>query len=256
MHRSNLKFCLAVSLVVGAAGLLFRVHDNSYANDRDKHTGFAVIELFTSEGCSSCPPADRLLSEIAEQARQNGEPIFALSFHVDYWNYIGWTDPYSDATYSERQRAYGQAFNSQRIYTPQMVVNGETEFVGSNRARAQAAIERALKQSQDVSIMLARESVTESKVTVRYEVSELPQGYKVNLALVERDLVQNVKRGENRGRTLEHDNVVRAFQTASEARGLAKFELPAGANPDNCAVIAYVQHEHTMKIIAAEQVSH
>src|SRR5271167_1475342 len=104
----------------------------------------AVVELFTSEGCSSCPPADAALAEMAANARKSGAPVFALAFHVDYWNYLGWTDRFSDAAYTRRQSDYARAFNTDQVYTPQMIVNGVDQFVGSDRDAAKRAIDAAL----------------------------------------------------------------------------------------------------------------
>src|SRR5258708_28691391 len=92
-----------------------------------------VIELFTSQGCSSCPAADKNLAEIIEKAEVNGQQVIGLSFHVDYWNYIGWKDPYSKAEFTERQRKYSAHMNSESVYTPQMIVNSEKEFIGSDK---------------------------------------------------------------------------------------------------------------------------
>jgi hypothetical protein len=99
--------------------------------------GAVLIELFTSEGCSSCPPADRLLEKLAAE---NNDKVYVLSFHVDYWNYIGWKDPFSQARFSQRQRNYARQFSLESIYTPQMVVNGVAEFVGSDEQKLRAAI--------------------------------------------------------------------------------------------------------------------
>ena len=93
---------------------------------------FVVVELFTSEGCSSCPPADELLSEIVDGRYENTD-VIGLSFHVDYWDYIGWKDPYASRDFTNRQRIYAEKLRSHQLYTPQMVVNGKHEFVGSNR---------------------------------------------------------------------------------------------------------------------------
>ena len=111
--------------------LLAMLTTQGNAAEKPDAAGVAVIELFTSQGCSSCPPADRLLSRLASDPRYAGK-VIPLSFHVDYWNYIGWTDPFSSADFSQRQRAYAQrAFRSHRVYTPQVVVNGRDECVGS-----------------------------------------------------------------------------------------------------------------------------
>jgi hypothetical protein len=101
--------------------------------------GFAVVELFTSEGCSSCPPADQVLADVS-----HGAGVYALEYHVDYWNSLGCRDPYSAAAYSDRQRAYADALGEDQVYTPQMIVNGTNAFVGSNRQRAEAAIAAGL----------------------------------------------------------------------------------------------------------------
>lgn len=215
---------------------------------------FAVVELFTSEGCSSCPPADTLLAEIAGQKN-----VYALAFHVDYWNYLGWTDPFSDAKFSDRQRAYAGKFRIRSIYTPQMIINGTEEFVGSDRQRAKRAIDAALKKPASVEVKLRAvaaianrgegndpRSPSAATTTIEYEVTGVSPGSVLNLALVERGLVTNVKRGENAGKTLRHENVVRMFVTKPAGKG--EVELPA---KPNTSVIAYVQDAKTMEVLGA-----
>ncbi|MDB5035777.1 MAG: hypothetical protein JWQ98_3018 [Chlorobi bacterium] len=212
----------------------------------------AVVELFTSEGCSSCPPADRLLSAITDEARQDGRRIFPLSFHVDYWNKLGWRDPFSDAAYSSRQNDYVRALGIDGAYTPQMIVNGRAEFIGSDATTARARIADALAMPVEAEIRLNATLDTAAKtVTVRYEVTGARPGEALNLALTERDLNVEVARGENGGRKLHHDNVVRAFATiriGEDGHGTAM--LPAGAleQPGKSAVVAYVQNPETMRI--------
>jgi hypothetical protein len=113
---------------------------------RASAAGVAVVELFTSEGCSSCPPADDILVDIAREARQSKRAIYPLAFHVDYWDQLGWKDPFGSAAYSRRQDDYVAAFGGEGPYTPQMVVNGRVGFVGSRREQAQREIARALEQ--------------------------------------------------------------------------------------------------------------
>jgi hypothetical protein len=108
-----------------------------------------IVELFTSQGCSSCPPADRLLKKLAAEGG-----VFPLSFHVDYWNYIGWTDPFSSAEWSERQRRYARAFGTSRVYTPQVVVAGTAECVGSNERRVRAEIADAAPADGRLEVVL------------------------------------------------------------------------------------------------------
>lgn len=200
----------------------------------------AVVELFTSEGCSSCPPADRLLKSLVERARAEGRPIYALSFHVDYWNRLGWEDPYSDAKYSQRQRRYAQTLNVD-TYTPQIVVNGQQAMVGSRSGQVRNALESALAESASVDVRL---QITETdELSVDYRLSESPPDKAtLRLAVVERGLSQDVTRGENAGRTLQHANVVRSFETISARRqGTVQLTVPDAVDRSQASVIAYVQ---------------
>lgn len=209
----------------------------------------AVVELFTSEGCSSCPPADRLLLDFAE--REDGR-LFPLAFHVDYWNRLGWTDPFSAEAYSERQRAYARAVGSGRVYTPQMIVNGRTEFVGSRRTQAEQALQRALERPASAAIDLTG-SLEGRTVEVAYAVMGAPEGTVLNLALVQQRAEQDVPRGENAGRTLRHANVVRAFATVPGGTGTQRLDLPRGLRAENVVVIGYAQLP-TMEVIGASRV--
>jgi hypothetical protein len=218
----------------------------------------AVVELFTSEGCSSCPPADVLLAEIIQEARKQNRPVFGLAFHVDYWNRLGWTDPFSDAAFSRRQHEYAKAFKSDQVYTPQMIVNGSAELVGSDRARARAGIDAALKRPAKASVKLHPEKAADRDVLpFAYEVTGAPRGAVLNVALVERGLVTKVNRGENAGRTLRHENVVRRFQTRSldnSAKGTVEFKPPADLVRQNASVIAYVQEANLRTVLGAAAV--
>ena len=211
----------------------------------------AVIELFTSEGCSSCPPADRLLLDLA--ARDDAR-LFPLAFHVDYWNRLGWTDPFSDAAYSERQRAYARAVGSGRVYTPQMIVNGEDEFVGSRRVTAERAIQRALDVPALATVDL-QATVDGSSVRIDYAVMDAPSAAVLHLALVQTQAEQTVPRGENAGRTLRHANVVRVFETVPAESGSQVLALPDDLDAENAAVVAYVQTSGMKQIVGAARAS-
>ena len=207
----------------------------------------AVVELFTSEGCSSCPPADRLLRDLA--ARDDAR-LFPLAFHVDYWNRLGWRDPFSDEAYSRRQRAYARAVGAGRVYTPQMIVNGQREFVASRRTEAERAIQHALDTPATATVDLSA-SVTGRAVAVDYAVSDAPEAVVLHLALVQREAEQAVPRGENAGRTLRHANVVRAFETVPAATGRQVLTLPDGLDPGGATVVGYAQDPATMEVVGA-----
>lgn len=210
----------------------------------------AVVELFTSEGCSSCPPADGVLARIVEQSRRENRRVYALSFHVDYWNDLGWPDPFSAPAYTQRQNDYARTLGTApRIYTPQMIVNGRSEFVGSDSARADRAIAEALSapSSVEVALRVEREGNT---VRVRYQ-SNAPAGARVNVALIERDAERRPTRGENAGRALRHVHVVRALRVAHEASGELRIEAPAGLSAAASEVIVWVQEGATGAVLGA-----
>jgi hypothetical protein len=232
-----------------------------------KPGGPVILELFTSQGCSSCPPADRLLSKLEQNPRLAGK-VIPLSFHVDYWNYIGWTDPFSSPRWSERQRAYGRAFRSNRIYTPQLVVNGQSECVGSNEAEVMRRIDRALatEPAGRVTLSVAPAGADgQLRLQVGAEVARVVAGAgeSANLdlwvAIYETGLSTPVGSGENASRTLQNDYVVRRLEKA--------FTLPAAAGSRrsktvtlgldkrwkrrNLGVAAFLQDPATMAIQGA-----
>ena len=222
---------------------------------KEAEAPFALVELFTSEGCSSCPPADALLGEILQDARKQGRRVFGLAFHVDYWNRLGWTDPYSTAALSRRQQSYAQAFQNDQVYTPQMIVNGTEEFVGSDRRRARAAIEAALKRPGRAQVKLQQdEPSAHGSLALSYVVAGAARGAVLNVAVVERNVMSTVKRGENGGRTLHHENVVRAFQTVrldNSGKGAVRLALPADLVYSKASVIGYVQEADTGAVLGA-----
>jgi len=177
-----------------------------------------LIELFTSEGCSDCPPADRLLEQLDSHA-------VVLSEHVDYWDHDGWKDPFSSARFTERQRFYAARFQVESVYTPQMVIDGEAQFVGSDARRAQAEIEKARKRPK-ASVRL---SSTDSGV--RVEVAGAPSGVGVFLAMAEESATSQVLRGENSGRRLHHVAVARSIRKIGKVEHGGTFDktidLPA-----------------------------
>jgi hypothetical protein len=263
--KRNIFRSIPINAVV-FAGLMVGIVVAARNNGKDKPiarfsepvaaASFAIVELFTSEGCSSCPPAERLLNELVDQARKENTRVFPLAFHVDYWNRLGWSDRFSKKDYSTRQRRYADAFGANRIYTPQMAVNGGAEFVGSDRRRARAAIEEALAESDAIPLDL-RLRETKGGVEASYEIrAKNLRRYRLNLAIVERGLVTQVHAGENNGRTLQHENVVRAFRTVrprSDGRGSCDITLDKTVNRKKASAIAYLQRESDWKIVGAAQ---
>jgi len=215
---------------------------------------FTVVELFTSQGCHSCPPADRLLSSLVTEAADNGKTIYPLSFHVDYWNYLGWKDPYSESEFSDRQRRYARRLNSS-VYTPQMVFNGESEAVGSRPDKVQRHLKNSLKKMNNSGIQIQATSEG-NKIDVAYSVNDAPKNTVLNIALVERNISDQIKRGENRGKELHHDNVVRVFKTqkATQAEREVSIKVPTDVDLSQSSIIAFLQNEKTLEISGAKQI--
>jgi hypothetical protein len=164
-----------------------------------------VIELFTSQGCSSCPPADKLLDKLARDGALGGRPLAPLAFHVDYWDDLGWPDPFASPAWSERQRQYATALGDDRVYTPELVVGGRTGLVGSNAARAAQAIASAPRQRA----LAAKATWTTDALTI--EVTA-PAGADVFVAIWQDGTKTAVPRGENAGTTLRGDRIVRRLE--------------------------------------------
>ena len=209
---------------------------------------FAVLELFTSEGCSSCPPADNLLPQLTKLDSN----IIPLSFHVDYWNRLGWEDPFSKSEFSERQREYARQFNLENIYTPQLVVNGEYEFIGSDKSYSESIITKALKQKATVRLTIMNVTQNSGKLNFSVHAEGDFKNADLMAALVQKQVIMKVKAGENRGATLSHTNVVREFsmQTASTE---TQFELtiPGNILSGGWQIVVYARGKKDLKITGA-----
>ncbi|MEP7110830.1 MAG: DUF1223 domain-containing protein [Ferruginibacter sp.] len=211
--------------------------------------GFAVVELFTSEGCSSCPPADKA---IAELLARNTDNIYVLSYHVDYWNRLGWKDVFSKPEFSARQQQYAPHFSSEGVYTPQVIVNGATQFVGSDEGKLNDAISNNLKRdmSSDLSIRISQNN---NAVSVSFDINE-QDVVLLNIAIVQLQAATNVKRGENSGRMLHHVNIVREFKTINaKGRGDITIEIPKELSGIPLELIAFTQGKNSFKILGADK---
>lgn len=216
--------------------------------------GFALLELYTSEGCSSCPPADDIANEIAEKAEENQERIFVLAFHVDYWNRLGWKDRFSSPKYSQRQYWYANQLNSRSVYTPQIIVNGTDAFVGSRRAQAETAVQAAIKKTTNSKIKLELETTSEDVKTFRYAITGDKTGLRLHYALIEKHQKSKVTAGENRGRNLYHYSVVKEFHSLSSPQVLGKASIDKlPTNQEQFSIIAFLQDPNDSRIVAADK---
>ena len=220
---------------------------NFKANDEQ---GFVIMELFTSQGCSSCPPADEILGRYA---LKNNEHIFPLAFHVDYWNRLGWVDSLSKNIYSQRQRDYAEKLNLESVYTPQIIINGQKQMVGSEEKEIASTTNKYLNEKAPIQISITGISLIKNKVSVNYQLSDLPLNMHINAALVQKKVVTQIKAGENRGVKLDNYNVVRDFKTTELLNVTGNFvlDLPYGNYANNYKVILFVQDKKTGSIQAA-----
>lgn len=241
----------ALTLVVAVAGMSAVTVS---AQPISAGTGFAVVELFTSEGCSSCPPADEALSRLSAQAAASNLPVYALEWHVDYWDYLGWKDPFGSRLASQRQYDYARALPSS-VYTPQVVMNGalvpswagdlaelqrDAELLAATPARAALHLQ-----------VLPTAAPGALSVTARAEGA--PRGAQVLIVLVEDDLGARPTAGENAGRDLHHSGVVRSAALVPGSGGQVSLTIPRGTDLAHAAVIGLVQDSRTMKIFAADR---
>lgn len=219
-----------------------------------------LIELFTSEGCSSCPPADRLLVDLDRSQPVSGADLIVLSEHVDYWNSLGWRDPWSSSFFSDRQSAYSDHFGLRSVYTPQMIVNGEAETSGNDWPQAKQACQKAASE-QKIPIRISAVSVEGSNtLRAHLETDALPDSVrKADLyVVVALDHTESqVKAGENNGRKLTHVAVVESLTkvgSLSKDKTFAKdveVKLNAKADPSNLRLIAFVQEPGPGKVLGA-----
>jgi hypothetical protein len=214
-----------------------------------------VVELFTSEGCSSCPPADELLRRLAVEQPVAGVEIIPLALHVDYWNWIGWRDRFSSAAFSSRQRAYARIFRQSSVYTPEMVVEGTAAFVGSDEARAISAIRKAAEAGAHRLTLSASASGGDLDLDVA-GLPSTPSGAALLVAVTENGLATRVGRGENAGRELRHSAVVRRFEAypaKPDGAGRQSVRLPLDPswNRKTMRVAAFLQDPGTGEISAA-----
>lgn len=217
-----------------------------------------LVELFTSEGCSSCPPADRNLAFLERQQPVTKANIITLAFHVDYWDRLGWKDRFSSPLYSRRQEIYSQEFKLGSNYTPQMVVDGREEFVGSDSGRASKEILKATElEKATVEVTLV-----DGRMTARISNAPRHTDATVYAAIAEDGISTRVERGENSGKTLEHVSVVRELKTLgmlaaekTEFDAAMDVQSPPDAKAENLKVVVFIQENESRRIVGVGRIA-
>jgi hypothetical protein len=225
-----------------------------------------VVELFTSEGCSSCPPADALLARLAQEQLGGNVQLIALEEHVDYWDNLGWVDPFSSRDWTIRQNVYAGALGNGNAYTPQMVVDGTLEFVGSHSKQARETILKSASSPKIPVTLEQNSSNGAGSVTLSAKVAKLDGIAKgqaeVWLAITETALHSAVKRGENAGEDLHHAAVVRSMRKIGEAKagsetafaGETRVSLQKEWNRQNLRAVVFVQEKKSRRIVGAAEI--
>lgn len=261
MKRVVLLFML--SLILSAMMRLNAAHTTD-ATTKPERRSPVVIELFTSEGCSSCPPADQLLSQMEAEQPIAGVEIIGLEEHVDYWNHDGWTDPYSSAQWTLRQQEYVAKLRGKGPYTPQMIVDGQKELVGNNTAEVRQSVQVAAQNEKIAVSIDAQTPANDGKQSFEVKVGKSGATIEqrradVWLVATERGLSTPVKAGENKGKTLEHASIVRSLQKIGLAPSTDSGYYTANPQlkfrPDwkkeNLRIVVFLQDRKTWRILGA-----
>ncbi len=251
-----MKFILPFSVFVISILTISFSYKKIKKGQLSNQPGFALVELFTSEGCSSCPPADEALQEI--QKKYNDKNVLVLAYHVDYWDKLGWKDIFSNALFTERQEYYSDIFRLNSIYTPQAIVNGEKEFTGSNKNKLISSIDEQLNEKPAASIKLKTDPGNSGKIELSYSTEgSNSKDEQLILLLVQKMATNKIKRGENEGRTLHHINIVREifYLPVSAKEATTTINLPPELKKEDFFVAGIIQDKKSGKIKAIESSS-
>ncbi|MRX68608.1 DUF1223 domain-containing protein [Flavobacterium resistens] len=240
--------------IISAFIMLFFLIGNSIfsQNNKDKK-GFAFLELYTSEGCSSCPPADELMGKIQHEYKDSN--VFVLSYHVDYWDKQGWKDVFSNAANTKRQYDYAKFMEKDPIYTPQLIINGKIDYIGSQETAVQNGIRTALLKPAVTEITLEA-SKQENKLNLNYNINKISKNNRLYVAVVQKAAKSNVKRGENANHVLSHFQIVRSlngFALTGNQKGNVSLSLPKGFNSKDFEIIGFVQDMNSGIILGANR---
>jgi len=268
-ERALMKHLLAVFTLISvlwvATLALVRTHVQASSTDASRTP--VVVELFTSEGCSSCPPADALLARLSEGQVGGNVQLIALEEHVDYWNDLGWTDPFSSRDWTARQYVYAGALGNGNAYTPQMVVDGTVEFVGSRTQQARESILKAAGKTKIPVVLAQGNAVGSGKGNLSARVGKLEGTTKgdaaeVWLAVTETGLHSSVTRGENAGEDLHHAAIVRFMRKIGEAKGDGETSFTGDVSVplqkewkrENLKAVLFVQEKKSRRILGAAEI--
>ena len=212
--------------------------------------GFALLELYTSEGCSSCPPADELIGRIQNEYKDDN--VYVLAYHVDYWDRQGWKDIFSNADYTKRQYDYAKFLGKEPIYTPQLIINGRADYIASQETLVRNGIKSALSKPVTTNLSLEAKQAN-NNLNVNYSIEGTFKNSNLLIAIVQKTAKSNVKRGENANRILSHYQIVHHLHSVAlkDKKGTVFIHLPKSFNAKYFEVIGFVQDKNKGTISGA-----
>ena len=241
--------------IISAFAMLFFLTGNTiFSQSNPDKKGFALLELYTSEGCSSCPPADELLGKIQNELKDKN--VYVLSYHVDYWDKQGWKDIFSNADYTKRQYDYAKYMGKDPIYTPQVIINGKIDYIGSQETSLRNGIKSALSKPASTNLSLEA-SQNANSLAVNYNVEGTSKNSRLLIAVVQKEAKSNVKRGENAHRVLSHYQIVRNLQSVDlnkAKKGTTSVHLPKNYNAQDFEIVGFVQDMNSGAILEVKRV--
>jgi hypothetical protein len=216
--------------------------------------GFALLELYTSEGCSSCPPADDLMGRIQNEYKDDN--VYVLAYHVDYWDRQGWKDVFSNADYTKRQYDYARFLGKEPIYTPQLIINGKADYIASKETLVRNGIKSALSKPVTTNLSLEA-SQANNNLNVNYNIEGTFKNSNLLVAIVQKAAKTNVKRGENANNVLSHYQIVHHLHSVAlkDKKGTVSIHLPKSFNEKEYEVIGFVQEKNNGNITGATRAS-
>ena len=243
-------FCLFIISVLAISAFTFLENKK---NISPPASGTVVLELFTSQGCSSCPSADKLMAQTIASSKTEGNKIIGLSFHVDYWNRLGWKDPYSKKEWTQRQYQYGEWFKNDGVYTPQLVVNGVEEFVGSDKNKLGQAMKGT--GADKIKFSVSQINWNGKNISAKVASEGSLDDIKLFAVIIAKHTQNYIPRGENSGITLSGNNVVMEMTVLkSEKLQALSMPIPSGLIKDNAALVIFAQHNLSHKILSGQEI--
>jgi hypothetical protein len=253
MKKGFLCILLLTSLVITTQA------QNSKSLPVKQYQPAVLIELFSSEGCSSCPFASKFLKEVIDISDSSKTPVFVIDYHVDIWNRSGWVDPFSDSIFSMRQQEYVYRKKLTSMYTPMVFVNGgDKDFAGADKRAIGNAIQGVLTQPSNYYLRTGVTAVeNEDSLLVAYQIWGELDSFDLRVAFIQKEINNQVKGGENAGMILHHHNVVKQLTTRhlTNNEGFMKIPVNRDLNLDNFRMVVFVQHQRTWKVVATDQLT-